>query len=220
MPAISAYSLFNDGFLPNTLEAQLHSVIEQVNNISKDQFMISSEDEIVDYVLPKMYMDPIVLDYEDAVLEIQETDVDVRRGHLHNNLLDITSSIKVPGSQVSIKIPFIGDARLWRLRPSRGLGVTPSAKIQAQESRKQGLLILIFEQPSGSSPKSIIEEKENQLRWLKDYLKFQEEDIRSYNEKLDSQIRNAIQARRHRLKEQEGIATMLGIPLEKKGGAP
>ena len=79
---------------------------------------------------------------------------------------------------------------------------------------------MIIEQPADRSIEGIKNEYSRQLSWIKDYLKYQEEDINKYNQQIESLIRNTVKSRLVRLEKLEGLSKMLGIPMKHKEGVP
>ena len=219
MAARSTDPLFGNGDLVATLDAHIQSVGDQVNNIPKDQFLVSSEDEIVAHILSQMYIEPIVI-YEDAiVMESEEIQIDVSENR-HRYVSDRSKPYLIPGIRVAVTIPFTGDENLWKLRPSRFPLVLPYGEIKSPKYNNPGYLCLVFEQAADSPSKAIKDEYTRQLGLINDYLHNQETDIKKCNELLGSRIRQAIKARLERLEKQNGIVAMLGIPLKQKAGVP
>lgn len=219
MTEISTDPLFGNGDLVATLDAHLQSVVDQVNKIPKDQFMVSREDEIVANIMSQMYIEPIILHEEAITMESEEIQIDVSENRCRY-ISDRSKPYLIPGIRVIIIIPFTGDENLWKLRPSRYPMVVPNGEIKSPKYNNPGYLCLIFEQTTDSPGKAIKDEYTRQLGLINDYLHNQETDIKKCNEQLDSRIRQAIRARLERLEKQNGIVAMLGIPLKQKAGVP
>lgn len=220
MISISDNLLFNDSRLTNVLSAHLQSVNEEVNKIPKDQFMVSSDDDLTAHLLSKMAVNAIVLHEEEASQEVEETQIDARK-YPDRYVSDRSRPLFIPGTKVTIAIPFEGDEKLWRLKPSSYmLGIDPHGEIQSSKHNKPGYVRLAYEQPADSPNKVINDMYLKQLSLIKQYLQFQEGDIKQCNAQLEPLIRKAIQDRRDRLEKQNGLVAMLGIPLKRKDGVP
>ncbi|HOU12780.1 MAG TPA: hypothetical protein PKZ84_06660 [Anaerolineae bacterium] len=212
-------NLFSEGDLIATLNAQAATVSEKVNGIPKDQFLMASDDDLVERIQPSLFVEPIKLYEDEMTMESEESKIDVSISHERNPFND-RGPIYVPSVRVTVSIPFTGDAVLWQLRPSSWTLTLPSGQIRQPSHKEIGSLDIIIEQPTDSPADNVKQQLDRDLSLIQRYLKTQESDVQKFNMQLDAQIRQAIRERRVRLQKQEGVVKSLNIPLKKKDGVP
>lgn len=219
MSRSSPETLFAEGDLSASLNEHIRQILDQVNAILRDQFMISSDDEIVAHIRSKMLVEALDLHEESMVMDQQETQIDVSRFAERNPFGD-RGPIYVPGVRVTVSIPFTGDLALWKLKPSRWCSVFPRGVVRAPRHSNVGYLDIITERPADVPTESFKQEIDRTLNLVRDYLANQRRDVERHNTQLEGHIRREVQGRRERLEKQEGIAKLLDIPLKRRDGVP
>jgi hypothetical protein len=211
--------LFMEGDLTRTLDAHLAKVDEEVNNIPKNQFLFSRDQDIIDHIYSKIVVNPIELHLDSQEIETEEIQINYesRRGR---SIYDVGRTIGIPGNRIIVTIPFSGDHILWKLKPSSWSSVFPLGVIRTTGKNDNGFIDIIFEVRSGTPPEEIKHELDRNIGLIKDYLNNQLRDINPRNERLPELIRQAIIKRRERLEKQEGLIKHLNIPLKSKDGTP
>lgn len=211
--------LFAEQELSDVLRSIDRQIVEKINTIPEEQFIISSEEDILQNVLPQFYFEPLRLYRDNQIMEHKETQVDVsgdRSRHVTNRQVPCY----VPGIDVKIYIPYSGDRALWKLRPSTYRSVFPRAIIQSQNRDGIGNVLIRILQPSDGnfeSMKKHIEDTINDIEW---YIKQQREEIEKIIPSFQQTAKMSISARRERLKKHEEIAKMINIPIKKRDDVP
>ena len=101
--------MFYEGDLHGTLDNLNQKISEKVNAISKDQFLSTPEQDLVEHVYAEMRIEPLTL-YEDSMeMEQHETKIDVS-GYRDRNPFGDRGPIYVQGIRVAVSVPFTGDA--------------------------------------------------------------------------------------------------------------
>ncbi|NTU62333.1 MAG: hypothetical protein HGB05_02765 [Chloroflexi bacterium] len=201
------------------MEAHLKKTADRVNEIPKDQFMVSSDDEIVEHIRSDALVEVIKL-HDDAITMEQEEiriDVSARR---ERDYYSESGPILVPGVRITVSIPFSGESRLWRLKPSQRPTSFPLGEIRPPGRDGVGFLDIILERSANDPGESIKRELDWDVELVKRFIGYQAPEVYQCNDQIDNRIRQAIRARRERLEKQEGIAKLLNIPLKKKEGIP
>jgi hypothetical protein len=211
--------LFYEGDLDATLRSHQGSISSRVDSIPRDQFLNTSIEELIQHILSVIVVEPLTL-YEDrAEMEQRETKIDVSGWRDRNPFRD-RGPINIAGIEVEVVIPYSGDPSLWKLRPGHWQTVFPHADIRAPGRDGVGSLRILLSQPADEPPdrfKSLLDEELKSIRF---YVEAQRRQIEQFNTGLSGPIRSAILARRERLKRNEGIQDLLGIPLKQRDGAP
>jgi hypothetical protein len=211
--------LFSESELDAVFRAQVASVRDRVDGISRDQFLATPEDTLLEHIRSSMEVEPIQLHEDAMAMDQQETKIDVS-GWPNRNVFRERGPIYVAGIQVTVTIPFSGDPNLWKLRPNPCVMSFPRGIVHTPGANGLGHLDMVFSQPSDQSPDALKQELDKSLRDIRSHLEHQQRQIEQHNAALPNVIRQAVQARRARLQTHDGIAQALNIPLKRRDGVP
>jgi hypothetical protein len=75
-------------------------------------------------------------------------------------------------------------------------------------------------QPADEAPEKFKAELDRELATIRFFLDAQQAQIERFNSGLEAQTRSAVRARRERIEKHTGLASLLGIPLRHRDGAP
>jgi len=211
--------LFYGGDLSEVLRSQIAQIPKKVDAIPKDQFLASSEEDILENIIAQVEINPLAI-YEDRMeQEPKETKIDVS-GSKERVFFGDRGPIYVDAIEVTISIPFTGDPGLWNLRPGHYTSVFPHGNIRQSKNGGIGFLIIVFTQPKDEPTNKIKSCFDEELERIRKYLKSQKGQIDSFNASLPGYIQGAIKARKEKLKTFNGIIEMLDIPLKRREDAP
>ena len=211
--------LFYEGDLHGTLDSQTRQISEKVNAISKDQFLSTPEEDLIEHLCSQLHIEPLELHEDSMEMEQQEVQIDVS-GYRDRNPFGDRGAINVQGIRIVISVPFTGESVLWKLRPNSYQSVFPRADIREARGETAGIVELVFEQPSDAQPEQLKNNLESELKSIRFYVDAQRNQIEGFNSSAPQNIRRAVQARREKLEKHDGIADLLGIPLKRKDGTP
>jgi len=205
--------LFSDMSLYSVLEAHIKKAQQKVDEIPREKFLASSDELIFEHVWEERFVHALVLQEDAMTMKDEEIQIEVQ-AFLRDGF------VKVPGIKVTVSIPYTGDSNLWTMRPSSSSSVSPYGNVRRSRGDNDGILDVIIEQAASDPQEKIKNELDRNLGYLKDYITNQKLEIDVANTKLEPIIRKAIGDRRGKLGRHDEIVKMLGIPLERKEGAP
>ena len=214
--------LFAEGDLGASLTAASEQIPGKIDQVPKDQFLASSEEELVNHFVSTLAVEPLELHEDRMYLEQSETQVDVAGSPDRDwGFPGRSGPLLVPGTEAKISIPFNGDIELWKLRPSTYRTTFPFGNASGPRTEKTGTLVLTLTKPHDKPQEEFKSDVDRLLDDIRFYVDNQRRDIETFNRDLPNQIRAAVSARRERLRKQEGLSEMLGIPLKpREGTAP
>ena len=175
---------------------------------------MSSDQEIVDHVVDRLSVEPIVLHEEKRTMEQNETQVDVSHDRKRVFREGYTGSFNIPGTRVDIDIPFTGEEWIFRYRASFWSSGFPRADVQG------GHLRITIIQLHDADPTTFKTAYEREIGRIRACLDDSHKQIVGYNDSLPNLVQQAVHHRRERLGRHENIAALLDIPLATKRGAP
>lgn len=211
--------LFADFDLADSLRAKQSCIQEQVDSIGKDQFLATPYEDLIDYVVTHNTIEPITI-YEDRIVasEPVECQVDVS-GDPRRYIRDTSRTCYIAGHEISIEIPFTGDHDLLRAKTSTWSSVFPTGQI-SQGRDGIGIIVIVFRQPHDADPNQIKSLFDSNLKIIKDYLNWSKSQVVAFNQSLHNLVKQAVDFRREKLKKQNSLCDVLGIPLKQKNGVP
>jgi len=213
-------ALFTDGDLSYALEQHVEKAAAYVDKIPQDQFIASTDEQIVAHVVAEMAITPLELHVESKTLEQQEAQVDV--SHDRNRaFFDQEGPFYVPGTRLTISIPYTGQPELWRIAPGHFWVTHPRANVRSPGKDGVGQIDIIIEHPSDvDSAEPVRRLLDETLREIEQCLAAQRAEVDRRNAELQPAIRQAIERRRRSLRQSTAIAAALNIPLKHREGAP
>jgi len=211
--------LFADFDLADSLRAKQSSIQEKIDSIDKDQFLATPYDDLIDYVVNHNTIVPITL-YEDRIVASEPTEcqVDVS-GDPRRFIRDTSRPFYIAGHEISIEIPFTGDHNLLKAKTSTWSSVFPTGQIRQSRDGIEKI-VMVFRQPHDADPNQIKLSFDSNLKIIKEYLNWSKAQVVAYNQSLNNLVKQAVDFRREKLKKQNLLYDVLGIPLKQKNGAP
>lgn len=214
--------LFYQGDLDDTLRGQTARIGSTVDGINKDQLRATPEDVLVQHIVDSLAVTPLELHEDSMEMEQGEARVDVSGDRMRNFFHDDGQDgpLLVPGIRVVVSVPFSGDAMLWELKPNPWQLSFPHGEIRSPNRDGIGYLDIFLEQPTDEPPEKLKERLDHELTCVRFYVNSQKTQVEQFNSTLRDKIRQAIAARKERIRVHDGVVDLLGIPLKRRGNVP
>ena len=206
--------LFTELDLDHQLRERQLKVASKVDAILESQFLVSSDQEVVEHVVSQLFVEPIVLQLNATTMTKAETQVDVSGDPMRFFSPGHRGPFYIPGTRVDINIPYTGEDWIFSYRTNRWSTVFPSAEV------KRGSLRISISLPHDTEPEWFKRTYDRELGLIREYVDRGHTQVAAYNESLQSLVYQAIADRRTRLGKHAGIADLLDIPLAAKDGVP
>lgn len=148
----------------------LQSAGKKVDALSPAQLHDTPMDDIVEHIVDSLRVESLTIYEESKSRDQQEIQIDVQGWPGRATFRD--GPCMVSGIKLVISLPFSGDSGLWKLQPSSYmLSVHPHGTVLGSN------LEMVFEQPIDVPPETFLRELEENLKTIRQYLKWQEEEI-------------------------------------------
>ena len=206
--------LFVEDDLDSQLRARQQQVNRAVDGIPEQQFLISNDQEIVEYIVADLTLEPLVLREDATTMNRAETRVDVSGDPMRGFLPGHSGPFYIPGTRVDVDIPFTGEEWIFRYRTNPSSTVFPCAEVNRENLR------ISISLPHDAEPERFKELYGHELRLIKKYVEWSHNQMVGYNRSLPQLVQQAIASRRERLSKHANIAALLDIPLAAKADAP
>ena len=210
----SGMTLFSEMDLSDELGTRQYRISTAVDAIPKEQFLISSDSELIEYIKTDLTVDPLVLDEQAATVIETETKVDISGDPNRIFRSFNEGAYYVPGTCIDVDIPFSGEDWLFNCRTNPWFSPYPRGNVSLNSLRVSITL------PHDVDRVKFKEDYEREMERIRAYIANSHTQVSVYNERLPGLIQQAIESRRERLNKHGNIAALLDIPLATKPGAP
>lgn len=207
--------LFSQGDLFSTLDRQTRSVPRLVEEIPRDQFLATSVDTLVEHLVAKLTIDPLVLHKDQMSMEHQETKIDVTGRFEYGASLD-GRSVHADGHGLIFHLPFSGDPQLWDMRPN----VWSSAIPQGVVDTRRKVLTITFKNTANTEQQWYLNELNSSLQLIQQSVDAQSSMLVQYQRDLPARVRDAVTHRREKVSKLHDLAAAFKIPMARKAGMP
>jgi hypothetical protein len=206
-----ADSLFYDNSFDEYLQGKHKNIWREVDGIPQENFLGMSDQEMDDYLIPRLELMPIVL-YEDLITHMPfETKVEIE---------DYGRRINVDGLGITLSIPYSGEPGYWKMKPNPWREPHPKGVVFPPDPKGIGHVEITLKMKSSTSPEYCTKEVKHVLDSVKYYIEVQRKHINQYNRDLPVKIQEAVKVRRDRLEKHSAMIRSLNIPLKRREGVP
>ncbi len=202
--------LFSKYELDRILSEGNRNMEVEVQGMKADYILGASIEDLTKNLASKYFIEPIVLLESEIYAEGTEAMVSITSRF---DRYDDNGPRFVQGMEIKYVLPFTGNSQLLRSRPSTFTHNSPMAFINRSqlEFRYQNA-----NQDAASVKKSF----DADIALIKRYLTWIEANLKNYNDQLQQNIRNAIEARRQKVLKDQGMVAALGVPIRRREDAP
>jgi hypothetical protein len=194
----------------SVIENQRRQLQAEVSAIPEQRLLNTSVEDLVRYLVDKYQLEVPVLDVENAVADQREATVEVS-GFMYG--LDRGETRSVPGTQVTLEVPFTGDPQMFKVRPSTFNSAPPYAEIRGQS-------VILVQSGTQLSAEQVQVGFDRTINDINQYLTWQRNDARGLNEHLPQIARQAIEQRREKLLANQSLVSGLKFKLKERPDAP
>jgi hypothetical protein len=212
MMSIDSY-LFSHVDSHTVQERQRQAIQGEIAEIDGNRLLNSNVDDLVKYFVDKYRIEVPELDETGMQAEQKEAKRDVSNDPTRMAYLMRSGPVHVVGTDVVVEVPFSGDAAMFKVQPS-----TYSRSPPQGEVRGDMLIFRIWtDKPQSEEVRAQLD---GWLTGVRQYLQWQRDTFRGFNESLAGLARTAITQRRDKLLASQNLVAGLGIPLKRRPDPP
>ena len=201
--------LFNGNNLRTRIQTFEDKIRKEVEDWESNKILAASEPDLVAYLVQKYTLDPPQLFPEKIEIEGHgETKIDVSSRFEYRMIWDRNAPHYVPGSYVTVAIPFDGDAKLFSFKASTFGSDPPRGRVSESA-------VLISIDQLTPDPDLIHQEIESVVARIEKYLKWIKNDCDEWNGRVQDIAEQNVRGRKQRLLEQENMVRSLGLPMKR-----
>ena len=199
-------------FYGNNLRTMIQTfegkIRKEVKDWEPNKILAASEPDLIAYLVQQYTLDPPQLFPDEIYIESHgETKIDVST-QAEYGIWDRNSSHFVPGSYVTVAIPFDGDANLFRYQastfdPNQLRGRVSESAVLISLNHLTSDLDQIRQEIA-----SVVQRIEKCLKWIKN-------DCEEWNGRVLDIAEQNVRGRKQRLLEQANMVRSLGLPMKR-----
>jgi hypothetical protein len=212
--AREVFVLFNNVSILDVLPDQLRQIKQKVQEFKADYLLNASEDDLVASLVDEFTLDVPVLDEEGAHVDHHEQQIDVSRDPMRM-IFDRSQPFYIPGTRITIIVPFSGDGNIFGLQPQSGTFSVGRSRAEV----KKGEIHFTFSGPSLDG-NAVRREFDNELGLIRQNLGNLKAAIDRHSAELPTKVRQEIQQRKTKLLADAKMVAAIGFPIKKREGIP
>ena len=190
--------LFFEGSLYQFLFNRKNQAYHSVQEIEQTRLLSSPVQDIVEHLI------------QDHILTVPELKMDSRSAlppqEVTLEIDDYGRHLRVPGISVTVRVPFVGEPRLFQYQPSNYDSAPPAGEVWDQELR------LTWEWPA-HQPINLDEAIQKRMQSIHQYLEWVRADVHVFNQGVRALLEKEVSRRRHHVEQAAQTVTGLGIPV-------
>lgn len=199
--------LFIDGVLGDSLRVSEQKVEEAAQAIPADRALASSAEDLAAALVEEYRVEPLVLDEGAMTVSHKDERIDVSRDPMRF-ISDPSQPFYVPGTNVTLHVPFTGAAGLFKMRASSFTMNPPRGAVMGSE-------LLISTSVPSPAPANVGDELRRTLSQVKTHVDWLNAEVREFNARLDGLALASATRRREKVKADHDLVASFGIPVRR-----
>ena len=194
------------------IENQKRGLADDINSLTENDVLGTSQEDMVKYLIGKWVINPLTVDESKIRTDYGDASVDVSRD-FHRFIIDRSRPYYIQGSRFRIRVPFTGDADLFKCKPSTFNLNPPRGKVEQSE--------LVFTYDLTVEDREKVRELfQRDLENTTSYINWVNGDVEGFNRMLQGEVRQKLSARREKLLKDREVVASLGFPLSREKDPP
>ncbi len=194
--------LFRDGHLRDWIARRMDLALRDAASLTEERLLGTPMDDLVEHFAKKHLVEMVVVD-RDGTTVADHGDVSVQKYDFGR-----TYTGSVHG--VAFSVPFSGEPELFRYQGSMSTSMWPRAEVAAGALR----ITVVSEH---ADAQTVRQKLMSELDLIRQYLGGVAPMVSEYNQKVGSEIRSRLEARKKRVLESKSLVANLGFPVQARG---
>jgi len=196
--------LFAEFNIFDVLQHQQQFLKEEIHGLDSKTVKGVPEEELVRELAAKYKFDLPVLIAESAYTSHREVEVDVSRDPMRI-IFDPSRPFYIKGTEITFSVPFRGDPKFLRVRPTTFSLNPPRGEVRGQE------IDLIYTRTDANAA-AVKGDYEATLRDINQHLAWLRSSVDDFNSKIGQQILPLLAQRKQKVLSDEQMIAALGLP--------
>jgi hypothetical protein len=206
------FTPFSDGDVFAAFRGHMAKITAEIRGLENSYVLRTSPTELEAFYLDKAHIEPLVLHTEDFYIEDQKsTSVDAR--HDPNRFFfPGDKPYHIPGTQLTVAIPFDGDANLWKIRAST-YSLSGFPEIELREN------LVLFRHKfadDAAHPEKLRQEIDRKVDSLRQAVNNLRNDVANHNSTAPGVVKSELERKRQQAQSASGAVSAIGIPIKRR----
>ncbi len=184
------------------IEGQKAALVKAIQSLTKDRLLGESSEELIDELAEQFSIN--VPELDEGNITVSQKEVDIELG---NDPFGFGDRRTARGTEVTVKIPFTGDAELFNVRPNKWSTMLPRGEVYHGQ-------ILLHIRGRSLTPESLRKEIDGELASVNQYLEWQRESLGDFPTTLRQIINSEVARRKEKLQADNDLISGLGFKTE------
>lgn len=203
------YYLFRKPHLRGVIDHQGKVLDEEISQLNSDSLKTIAEDDLVESLVQKYVLNPII--FNEGDIEVEQEDVKIDVSHDGMRLWSTPGPHFINGYKFVYHIPFQGDGELFQYENAIFPMRIPYGKVQ-------GRYLIIeaeVENPERDNPDAHMQ---GDFNLIKQFVDQTNEDIKPFNDGLEARIRRGVASRKEKLASAGNYLASSKFKVRQKSG--
>lgn len=207
-----AFTPFGEGDSYSVFRNHIEKIKQEIRGLENGYVLRTSPTELEQHFLGKALVEPPALLADQYFIEDQRIkQVDARRDP-NRFFFPGDRPYHIPGTELTVAIPFEGDPSLWKVRPS-----TYSVSGYHEIELRDGLVLLRIQfADDAADPARLKREIDEQVRRLDDAVGNLRRDVEQHNAAAPTTVRAELETKRAQAQAASGAVSAIGIPIRRR----
>jgi hypothetical protein len=192
-------------------DAQHHGMRQEIADLSADQVLSVSVDDLCDHFCAKYSIEVPVLLEDKIIADQHEVEIDVSGDPGRH--WSTAGPHYLRGVEISVTVPFTGDKDVFFISPNVWMSMPPHADVEQSS-------IIIRRSGVDLTADQVRSEVNAEIAQISGHLRNLALLVEPYNNTLRDMARQMIEARRNKLLKDQNLVAALGFPLKQRSNAP
>lgn len=201
--------LFYGRSLSDLIRSYEATILREVEKWEREKVLGASEPDLIAYLIDRYTLEPPKV-LKDSIHIHSEGDAQINvSGRFEYDFGHRIGPNYVPGTFLTVAIPFEGDADLFGYQPS-------SFSYGGVRGRVDGAAIFITFQDVKIDPAKVRQEIDKEVTNIEQHLGWSKRDCDAWNARLSKFATQCVQDRKRRLLEQLNMVSAIGLPIKRR----
>ena len=190
-------------------------ILNDIRYLDNEYVLKSSVAELENFYINKVIIEPLVLHADRCHIRGQ-SGIQIDVSHDPSRAVFSEGQTFAKGTKVDIAIPFAGDDRLWRVRPSK-FGISGYPEIEVTDGE---ILFSVTFLDDSANPERVKSQVDRNIGLLERAINDLKGDVVKHNDSSPNIIRDALQNKRQLAQSAMGVVAGLDIPMKRADTFP
>lgn len=188
----------------------MNKVTQEIQRLDNEYVLKSAQSELENYYIEMVTISPLILHSDEHYIE-KRSGIQIDVSHDIRRAVFPGERAIIQATCLDIAIPYEGESKLWRIRPS-SYSISGYPEIEVHEN---SISFSVNFPDDDADPEKLKSQIARDIKSLVDAVENLRRDVENHNSSASHVIRDAIQRKKQQAQSAVGVISNLGIPLKR-----